>query len=130
MYCPMRECESKGWTGKCPNCKSPLQGGKPPLQNSSQQQVDYDSLVDIVKERGGTLNIQLKASEVSKTRATRFPWIDFGYAWTEEMSGECGRDRLIELKNNEVKKIQSWFFSYLGFGYAWVKAGKLSLSLT
>ncbi len=118
MYCPTCECEFEGWTGKCPNCKNPLQGGKPPVQISSQQQVDYESLVDIVKERGGTLNIELKASEVGKTKATRFPWMGFGYAWTKRMQG--AREGVsVDLSTTKVGKDKKWSFPYQGLGYAW-----------
>jgi hypothetical protein len=44
MYCPTRECEFESWAGKCPNCKNPLQGGKPPVSSTTGQQDNYHTL--------------------------------------------------------------------------------------
>lgn len=118
MYCLTCECEFDGWTGKCPSCKNHFQGGKHPVQSSNQQQVNYDSLVDIVKERGGTLNIQLKASEVGKTRATRFPWRGYGNAWTKRMQG-AREGASVDLSTTKVAKDKKWSFPYQGHGCAW-----------
>jgi len=71
----------------------------------------------------------LTANKVIRKKSWSFPYSGYGYSWTEEMNGKCGRDLFIELKTTEVKKIRRWIFPYFGFGYAWVKAGQLSLSL-
>jgi hypothetical protein len=118
MYCPTCECEFEGWIGKCPNCKNQLQEGKPPNLKSGEQQIDYESLVDTVNKTGGSLKIKLKASEVGKTRSTRFPWLGFGYAWTKRMQG--AKDGItVDLSTSKVGKDRKWRFPYQGFGYAW-----------
>lgn len=118
MYCPTCKCEFEGWTGRCPNCKNPLQEGKPPNLRSSEPQIDYKFLVGIVEERGGTLKFELKASEVGKTRATRFPWLGYGYAWTKRMQG-AKEGVEIDLSTTKVGKDKKWAIPYQGHGYAW-----------
>ena len=118
MYCATCECEFDGWIGKCPNCKHPLQEGKPPTLRLGEQQIDYETLVDIVKERGGTLKIELKTSEVGKNKATRFPWLGYGFAWTKRMLGSTDGIS-VELSTTKVGKDRKWKFPYQGLGYAW-----------
>jgi len=118
MYCATCECEFDGWTGKCPNCKNPLQEGKPPTLRSGEQQIDYETLVNIVKERGGTLKIELKTCEVGKNKTTRFPWLGYGFAWTKRMLGSTDGIS-VDLSTTKVGKDRKWKFPYQGLGYAW-----------
>jgi len=118
MYCSTCECEFDGWTGKCPNCKNPLQEGKPPVPRFGDESVTYESLVDIIREYGGTLDIELTAIEIGKSRATRFPYSGYGYAWTKRMQG--AREGIaVDLTTTEVGKDKKWAFPYQGHGYAW-----------
>ena len=127
MYCPTCECEFEGWTGRCPNCKNPLQEERPPDLRSGEQQIDYESLVDTVNKQGGSLIIKLKACEVSKTKATRFPWLGYGYAWTKRMQGS--KDGImVDLSTSKVGKDRKWRFPYQGFGYAWRQEMQGSIS--
>jgi hypothetical protein len=68
--------------------------------------------------------------KVTRKKRWSFPYHGYGYAWTEEMAGECGERLSIELKTTDVSKIRRWMFPYFGFGYAWINEGILSLTLT
>ncbi len=118
MYCSTCECEFDGWTGKCPNCKNPLQDGKPTSPRSSDESIAYEALVAIVKEHGGTLDIELSAIEVEKSKSTRFPYLGYGYAWTKRMQGSLEGIN-VDLNTTEVGKDRKWQFPYQGLGYAW-----------
>ncbi len=118
MYCPSCECEFEGWTGRCPNCSHQLQEGKLPVLRSVEQQIDYESLIRMIKDKGGNLVIHLKTSEVGKDKATRFPWLGYGFAWTKRMRGS--HDGInVELSTTKVGKDRKWRFPFLGHGYAW-----------
>lgn len=118
MYCSTCECEFDGWTGKCPNCKNPLQDGKPTSPRSSDESIAYEALVAIVNEHGGTLDIELSAIEVEKSKSTRFPYLGYGYAWTKRMQGSLEGIN-VDLNTTEVGKDRKWQFPYQGLGYAW-----------
>lgn len=118
MYCTSCKCEFEGWTGRCPNCKNQLQEGKPPNLSLGGQQINYESLVNMVKEHGGSLSIQLKTREVGKRKATRFPWLGYGFAWTKSMFGSVDGIS-VDLSTTQVGKDRKWRFPYQGFGFAW-----------
>jgi hypothetical protein len=118
MYCSTCECDFDGWAGKCPNCKNPLQDGKPPSPRSSDELIAYEALVAIVRDHGGTFDIELSAIEVGKSKSTRFPYLGYGYAWTKRMVGS--REGIeVDLNTTEVGKDRRWEFPYRGLGYAW-----------
>ena len=87
MYCSTCECEFNGWTGNCPNCKNPLLDRKPQSPRIIDESITYETLVNIVRDHGGSLEIDLNAIEVGKTKSTRFPWLGYGYAWTKKDAG-------------------------------------------
>lgn len=118
MYCTACSCEYNGWPGLCPRCKQPLRDGKPFEQKQYNGQLDYDSLVDLIKKSGAVLEISLSASEVSRKKSTRFPWLGFGYGWTQKMVGE-NDGMTVEFSTSEVGKDRKWSFPYGGQGYAW-----------
>lgn len=118
MYCTTCDCEFEGWTGKCPNCKNQLQDGIPQNLSSDGLQVDYESLVNMVKDHGGSQTIQLKTREVGKSKTTRFPWLGYGFAWTKRMTGSVNGVN-IELTTTKVGKDKKWRFPYQGHGFAW-----------
>ena len=118
MFCTACNCEYDGWSGNCPSCKLPLQEGGLPKPSRNGEQIDYDSLVEIIKEKGGSLDIKLSACGVAKSKSTRFPWMGLGYAWTQKMSG-LHNGFTVELNTTEVGKDRKWAFPYRGHGYAW-----------
>ena len=118
MYCATCECEYEGWTGKCPNCKNQLQERIPPNLSLGGGQLEYESLVNMVKDHGGRLSIQLKTSEVGKNKTTRFPWLGYGFAWTKRMIGSANGIN-VDLSTTKVGKDKKWRFPYQGHGFAW-----------
>ena len=118
MYCRNCNCEFRGWTGKCPNCKQPLIEGATTEYIGTNGRIEYDALVEMIEMNGGSLIFVLEASQVSKKKSTRFPWLGFGYAWTQTMHGE-GDDIHMDFITTEVGKDRKWSFPYRGHGYAW-----------
>jgi hypothetical protein len=118
MYCANCDCEFDGWSGKCPICRNPLQVGIPPTHNYGQQQVEYNQLVDLINDSGGTLMIKLKASQVGKNRSKSFPYMGYGFAWTKRMQYT---DELIavDLNTTKIGESKKREFPYKGLGYAW-----------
>ena len=118
MYCRSCNCEYNGWSGKCPTCKQPLQDGKPHEGLVSNGHVDYQELVNLIEKQGTAIHIDLQASQVTRKKSTRFPWMGFGYAGTQMMQGS-EHDISVELTTTEVGKDRKWSFPYKGHGYAW-----------
>ena len=63
-------------------------------------------------------------------RAWSFPYYGYGYAWTEELTGECGDQLSAHLRITDVGRDRRQSFPYVGFGYAWERAGVLTLERT
>jgi hypothetical protein len=118
MYCTTCNCEYNGWSGKCPSCKQPLLDDKPAAQIQSKSNIEYRSLVELIEENGAALDIDLCADQVTRNKTTRFPWLGFGYAWTQSMLGEH-QAITVELITTEVGKDRKWSFPYQGHGHAW-----------
>ncbi len=127
MYCAICECEYKGWYGKCPNCKNPLLN-EPHLDPlSSDEQISYERLVEIIRENGGALEVDLATIEVNKSKSFRFPWLGYGYAWAKRMRG-ASQGITVDFYTIEVGKDRKFAFPYLGHGYAWGKTIQGSLA--
>lgn len=127
MYCSSCACEFEGWSGRCPNCKSDLVEGGSPKAESNGEDVSYQGLVDAIQERGGSLEIDLTAVEVCKSKTTRFPWMGYGYAWVKRMWGER-QGITADFVAIDIGKERRFSFPYRGHGYAWRKEmdGKLA----
>lgn len=118
MYCSTCECEYDGWTGNCPNCKNALEDGGPPPSRIHDETIAYETLVQIIKDHGGRLDIDLTTIEVSKTKSIRFPYLGYGFAWTKRMEGSR-EGIVVDLITSEVGKDRKWAFPYQGHGFAW-----------
>lgn len=70
------------------------------------------------------------AKEVGTETKWRFPYPRYGYAWTREMSGECGTQLDAEVVATDVRRHRGWGFPYLGYGFAWVHGAVAVLTLT
>lgn len=127
MYCTTCECEFQGWTGRCPNCKSQLVERGLPEEESHSGDVSYQWLVDKIQEEGGSIEIELATVEVSKSNATRFPWLGYGYAWVKRMRG-ASKGITADFIAIDIGKDRKFSFPYRGHGYAWRKEmdGKLA----
>ena len=77
----------------------------------------------------GGNEVTLTATKVEMERKWRFPYLGYGYAWTQEMSGNCGNQLRAEFVTTEVGREKKWSFPYRGYGYAWMKKGVLTLTL-
>ena len=118
MYCPQCNCEYTGWKEKCPVCKSVLLGSKPNIAVLETSAIDYAALVDTVREHGGSLTIELVATDIATKRGRRFPYMGRGYAWTKQMTG-AREDFIVKLTTTEVGRERKWTFPYFGYGFAW-----------
>lgn len=133
MYCKACDCNYEGWTRRCPVCKQTLQTSDSQEKTEDFRTTNYADLVELVRKNGGSLNIPLFASQVIRKKTTRFPWLGFGYAWTQKMKGKKNGIS-VELVTSEVGKSHSSSFPYRGRGYAWrekmegtIDGNKLSL---
>jgi hypothetical protein len=118
MYCNTCNCEYNGWSGICPSCKEPLQDEKPLIDGHENGHLDYSSLVELIEKEGAVFEIELMANKVTRSKSTRFPWLGFGYAWTQSMHGTTD-GIAAELVTTELEKERKWSFPYRGHGYAW-----------
>lgn len=118
MYCPRCNCEYAGWKERCPVCKTALLEKKPAVTSIDSNPITYDTLVDAVRESGGTLTIEMAATEIETKRGRGFPYIGRGYAWAKKFQG--GQDNLVvKLSTTEVGRARGWQFPYFGYGFAW-----------
>lgn len=120
MYCPQCKCEYAGWQGKCPVCQSALLDAKPVVSEVEATSIYYADLVDKVRENGGTLNIEVFATEIEQKRGRAFPYLGRGYAWTKQMKGAFA-DQSVELITTAVGRDRTSTFPYFGHGFAWEK---------
>lgn len=120
MYCSTCECEFEGWTSWCPNCKNQLDEGGYPEAESNREDVPYQVLVDTIREEGGSIEIELATVAVSKSKATRFPWLGYGYAWAKRMQGN-NHGITADFVTSDIGKDRKYSFPYRGHGYAWRK---------
>jgi hypothetical protein len=69
------------------------------------------------------------AKKVEMERKWLFPYMGYGYAWIQKMSGECGKILRVDLLTTDVGKEKKWQFPYQGYGYAWADKAILTLTL-
>ena len=129
MFCPKCRCEFVGWTGKCPNCKTLLVEELAPIPETADKPISYEALVDLVRENGGQLRIDLSTTDVGMEKKRGFPYSGYGSAWTQEMSGECGAQLKADLLTTDVGRHKGWGFPYLGYRFAWANGSILTLTL-
>jgi hypothetical protein len=121
MFCPECRCEFVGWTGRCPGCKTPLVEEALSVPGGAHEPIPYEALVELVREHGGQLRIDLSTIEVGKERKWRFPYLGYGRAWAKRMRGTCN-GVLVDLVTTEVGRGRKWGFPYLGYGFGWARA--------
>ena len=127
MYCPHCECEYSGWRGKCPFCQTVLMENRPAIPHRAPNDLDYADLVKVVRENGGSVTIEMMATEVETKRGRSFPYIGRGYAWAKQFEGSQG-NFAARLTTNEVGRDRSVRFPYFGYGFAWEKEMQGSVS--
>lgn len=118
MYCPKCNCEYSGWNERCPVCQTVLLENKPPVTSIDSSTIPYDNLVEAVRENGGTLTIQMVATDIETRRGRGFPYLGRGYAWTKKLEGHLDR-MSAQLTTTEVGRDRGWQFPYFGYGFAW-----------
>ena len=122
MFCPTCNCEFAGWTGKCPNCGTPLVlvPEEQAIYNTQRTAISYNELIDVVKENDGKLIIEVSTTEVETEKKWSFPYFGYGFAWAARMHG-LFNDIVIDLTASDIGKEKKAAFPWLGLGYAWVK---------
>jgi hypothetical protein len=71
----------------------------------------------------------LTATKVRMQKKWRIPYLGYGYAWVQEMSGECGSQLQIDFETTDVGMEKKWSFPYQGYGFAWAQKGILTITL-
>ncbi len=120
MYCSKCGCDFAGPINKCPVdgvslIEKPLSRATVPTRS-----VPYDSIVDLITEHGGRLEIDLTTTEIGKGKKLGFPWRGYGFAWARRMQGNSG-DVSVDMHISEVGIDKIWTFPYQGYGFAWEK---------
>jgi len=84
--------------------------------------VSYDTLVDMIRKNGGSLEIDLSTVDIGKENKHPLPsYAGYGYAWANKMQGSLEQNILTTITASDVKKSKERFFlSYKGYGYAWM----------
>jgi len=120
MYCLECNCEFSDWVRRCPDCNTILvtESIESPVIKNDQKQ--YQLLVEMIKENGGEIQIELLANDIGIENKMTFPGFGFGFAWTKKMHGEI-KDFNIDLSTVSVSSRRKWTFPYLGFGFTWEK---------
>lgn len=122
MYCPNCRCEFDGWVGRCPECKTPLILINQPthVPEVSGNPISYEALVDLVKENGGQLSVDLSTTDVGIQKKRGFPYFGYKYAWVKRMQG-ANNGVSVDLLTTDVGIEKRRRFPLLGYGYAWRK---------
>ena len=120
MYCPKCKCDFDGWTGKCPIDGALLVTPSPVPDRPTHAAVPYEILVDLIREKNGSYEIELRTTEVGRERKMSFPYRGYGFAWAKKMVGEIN-GIAVDLHIDEIGKNKDWGFPYQGYGFAWEK---------
>ena len=120
MFCPKCRCEFEGWTSECPDCNVPLVEELPPSLEVTNEPISYEALVDLVRENGGQLRIDLSTTDVGMERKWGFPYFAYKLAWAKRMQGVLNNS-LVDLTTTEIGREKKRRFPYLGYGFAWAK---------
>jgi len=120
MFCPKCRCEFEGWTSKCPDCDIPLVEALPPSLETTDEPISYEALVDLVRENGGQLRIDVSTTDVGMERKWGFPYFAYKFAWAKRMQGALNSTS-VDLITTEIGREKKRRFPYLGYGFAWVK---------
>lgn len=120
MYCPNCQCDYVGWEGKCPIDHTYLLETSPVPEKPTHTPIPYDHIVKLVREHGGSYEINLRAIEVGRGKKMSFPYRGYGFAWAKRMvNGTDGVN--VDLHIAEIEKSEDWGFPYQGYGFAWEK---------
>ena len=120
MYCSNCRCEFEGWVGNCPDCRTPLLDESPHIQEISSNIMSYEALVDLVRENGGQLSIELSTTDVGMQKKWSFPYFGYRFAWVKRMQG-VNNGVSVDLLTTDVGTEIRRRFPYLGYGFAWGK---------
>jgi hypothetical protein len=120
MFCPKCRCEFVGWTDECPDCKIPLVEALPSGLGRAEERISYEALVDLVKESGSQLSIDLSVADVGVEKQRGFPYRGYGFAWAKRMRGAFNKVP-VDLVTSEVGREKKESFPYFGYGFAWSK---------
>ena len=136
MYCPRCKCDFVGWTGKCPIDGASLVPSSPVPDGPAHPPVPYETIIDLIRENGGSCEIKLRTTEVGRERKLSFPWRGYGFAWAKKLTGQIN-GIAVDLHIDEIGKKTDWGFPYQGYGFAWeqqmhgwVGGHEISLSAT
>jgi len=84
MFCPECRCEFVEWIRICTDCKIPLIEELPPVSESIDKTISYEALVNLVKENGNKLKIDLLTKAVARNKRWNLPFQGYGLAWANK----------------------------------------------
>ena len=118
MYCSKCACEDVGWTGKCPVDGTRLVEHLTARTKTAPAAVPYETIVDLLRKNGGTMEIELRSTDVGRERKFGFPGRGYGFAWARKMHGSID-GVAVDLFAEDVGLKKDWSFPYQGYGFAW-----------
>jgi hypothetical protein len=119
MFCPECQREVEGGI-QCPECGGTLEVAVPSVSRAANKPISYDALVELVRQGGGELEIDVSTTDVGTERTLGFPWRGYKFSWAKSMQGALD-GTAVELATTEVGTKKTWGFPYFGYGYGWAK---------
>ena len=122
MFCQECECEFVGCTGTCPVCGASLTervATFPP--GNAGALLSYNALVDLVRQNGGQLSVDLSTTDVGLKTTWSFPYSGYGFAWDKRMQGNSD-GVAVDLLTVEVGTKREYGFPYSAYRFAWAKS--------
>jgi hypothetical protein len=120
MYCPKCKCDFAGWTGKCPTDGAKLAEPSPLPDEPTHAAMPYETVVDLIRDNGGSYEIELRTIGVGREKKMSFPYLGYGFAWAKRMCGESN-GIAVDLHIYEIGRDRDTGFPYQGYGYGWGK---------
>lgn len=122
MFCQECECEFVGCSGKCPVCGASLtERVATSLPSSAGAPLSYEALVDLVRQNGGQLSVDLSTTDVGVKRTWSFPYSGYGFAWAKRMQGDSD-GVAVDLLTAEVGTKKQYGFPYAAYRFAWARS--------
>ncbi|NQT97438.1 MAG: hypothetical protein HQ562_06825 [Candidatus Marinimicrobia bacterium] len=89
--------------------------------------MDYEALVDLVKNNQGRLTLDLVAVDIDREANTNFTNSGLSCAWTKKMQGGYNGALPVELVTTDTGRYTKRNILGIGYGFAWAKKmrGKL-----
>ena len=92
--------------------------------------ISYDALVDLVRQNGESLEIEMFTIDVGKeNERPTISYAGYGYGWANKMQGSLEQNILATINATDVSKTNERpTISYAGYGHAWMNKAEGSIA--